>query len=293
MNKKMHKKSQGWETFIKWGLIIFGTFIIIAFLFYNSIPGVVTIMENFGIIDKESIKAQQEPPKIENVVPKTPEEKAAVQAFEAMAKSIEDCKAKSSDNCTCNLDVPLFSHISNIEEVDVYDKNNKKTGTQQIEVFTPFIIQFWSSSDKRYFLSYVFKGYSAYCEEKIQSSVLANHKFEGIELCTSRDLLDEDWDQGFVAEDKFNVGRERYPDWNLYFYNLAGCTFEHKYPLLGTKSQFEDERTNSTQFKLYKLDKNHVCFIIGRDGNDYGFGSGYSDSSLNRYRQKIESLSSC
>ena len=113
MNKKMHKKSQGWETFIKWGLIIFGTFIIIAFLFYNSIPGVVTIMENFGIIDKESIKAQQEPPKIENVVPKTPEEKAAAQAFEAMVKSIEDCKAKSRNNCTCNLDVhnSIFSNL--------------------------------------------------------------------------------------------------------------------------------------------------------------------------------------
>ncbi|HLC99069.1 MAG TPA: hypothetical protein VJC00_03620 [Candidatus Nanoarchaeia archaeon] len=271
MNKKMHKKSQGWETFIKWGLIIFGTFIIIAFLFYNSIPGVVTIMEKFGLIDKEKIIERQGPPKLENVIPKTPEEKAAVQAFEAMAKSIEDCKAKSSNNCTCDLNVPMFSNVEKAEQ--------------------RFTMQFFSSSDKKSFISYVFQDSLPFCTALPDKSVFANHKFENIELCTSRDFLDEGWDVGFVAEGIFNIARDS--GWKLYLYEIPHCTFPKQYPVLGTKAYFDAEETANTKFKLYKLDKNHVCFIIGRDGNDYGFGSGYGDGSLNKYRQKIDSLSSC
>ena len=257
----MRSKKGQWSFIVKWIIIIISTVIIIAFLFYSAIPGIVKVMEKLGLIE-----AAKEPHQLKKVEPKTDEGRAAKEAFQSIISGISFCRAKQGSKCACSLNVPMFNE--------------------------DYVIAFWSSPSGDGFVTYVYKG-KAGSEKHPTTAVLDSYEFKGIKLCTAEDILMEEKidDLGAVLETRFNLYRENN---ELKFYHFpASIWHRDEFFVLGTKEDYENEATRYINFRLYKVDDSHVCFFISRQGNSYRWNSGYSKRNINKMREKISKVSLC
>ncbi|MBU0536126.1 MAG: hypothetical protein KKE20_04120 [Nanoarchaeota archaeon] len=238
----MDKKGQ-YEWLIKMLIIIIGGAIIILFLFYNSLPAAVKVMERLGIIDSAELLENQDPPETVQKVEATSEEGIkAVAAFRAVRDAIKDCRAKTGEKCLCPMNVPEFEE--------------------------GYPIALMSSVDRSYFIMYVFK--SAYDNANIPTTaILDNYKFEGMELCSAGrvDNVDNAAQLEILEDIRFHLYRDDNKE--LWFTYIPQKAFhEDTYPVVGLPADIADPARKNTNFQLLKYDKDHVCLIVGRDDND-------------------------
>ncbi len=188
-------------------------------------------------------------------------------SFQSMVTSIESCAQGSSKKCVCDLHIPEF--------------NSK------------YVMAFRASSSGKGFTAYAFEGRA----EKLNypnKMIISSHYFKNLRFCTSEDLLGYDVGElekaGFVEEEMSNLYRG---NGKLAFHHLpAGMLRSDGFYVLGSSRNPEKEPQDKERFSLYKVDDEHVCFFIGRQGNEYRWAGHtfYLESSRNRLRKRIYEL---
>ncbi|MCX6706536.1 MAG: hypothetical protein NT001_00115 [Candidatus Woesearchaeota archaeon] len=265
LKMSLNNKKGIWNILLEWSIIIFGLIAILGFLFYTSLPGVITIMQKMGLIEETKIPKSSD---LNVVTPKTEQEKEAVAALESIKKSFLECKQMTKEKCTCNIERPTFSPDYTIN----FENGNGK-----------IIAYIFNSSEP-----------SNSIGREVPGQTLSIFEVSGLQLCTSRDLRNkkEADQEEYVSEDMFQL------KWSGLSNSPFKRSFEIRYPkdykgfnVLGTKEQFD---AGDKEFKLYRADSSHVCFIIARDGDDTGsWLSGLYSWQITDYREKIGAISSC
>lgn len=261
--KKLNKKGDEADMFgfaVKIGIILILGAMMIILYFGHMFPRLWAVTDNFGFT---SIGQPAEPGSIKEVTPETQEGKDAKAAFDSIVSNIGQCRSKTGKTgCTCDLVVPMFDQA--------------------------YVISFRSSTDNSRFFAYVFKG-SAGSDALPKTAVLGSKEFNGLNLCTSKDILKSSGELGFLQEGSFNLYRDSSV---LKFFHFPSSTFgTDTLQVIGKETQISGKE--NTLFRLYRYDDSHICLFVGRDGDSYGFGAGLRQGNIDKVTKQVNALADC